>query len=401
MSVDDRINTIIFETNCVTINDQGKVTVNEKDIGNRLYLLFLNEYVFRSNVFNIYNGVIAKIDLTRDVEYMSFLNDVRNCRLNSGFNIFLNYGLKRGFMELGFKERSYSDLKLIEKSLATYLKNVFNYLMDRETNEKPIGITNEEIELVKKLQFDGQPYNKIYLSEAYLMYIVFLLISYANAAILCKDDYLNALKDPKFYSLDLIKFFDTIYHKGCGTVDADKNKFYEKQPINDGVSYALDIFMKTFYDGGYELTTNEASDITKNETLESISETNKFFMKNFDGKHANVIYQNIDSSEWLKIDDVDQDAEYNRRIVFSDFKIVFKDSNTNVNQTIQNICANNKFRPLTDFVKLKGGVINKYIVGIIALLILIVILIVVIIIVLNKNKNLNLEIDKLKDKEEV
>ena len=72
-----------------------------------------------------------------------------------------------------------------------------------------------------------------------------------------------------------------------------------------------------------------------------------------------------------------------------------------MNQTIKDRCENNNFRPLTDFVKLKGGVVNKYIVAIIVLLILIVILIVVVIIVLNKNKKLNSEIDKLTHKEEI
>ena len=401
MSAYDRMNEIIYETKYVTINDNGNVIVNEENIKSSLGLLFANEYMFRYDVFDIYKRVRYIEDLTRDVKYMSFQNDVRNCRLNSGFNIFLNYGLKRGFMEHGFESRNRSELKLIEKSLATYLKNVFNYLMNHETNEKPIEITNEEIKLVESLRIKDQPYNKIYLSEACLMYIVFLFISYANAAILCKDDYLKALENPKFYSRDLMKFFDTIYYKGCEQVGNDKNKFYEKQPINDGVSCALDIFMRTFYNDDYELTTNEASDITKNETLESIPNTNNFFMKNFNGKHANVIYKSVNGNEWLKIDDVDQDSEYSHQINFSDFKIVLKDSDTNVNQTVKDSCDHNEFRPLTDFVKLKGGVINKYIIVIIVLLVIVIILIVVIIIVLNKNKNLNLEIDKLTRKEEV
>lgn len=398
---DKKINTIIYDTYYLGVNENANVFVNEENVKNMLDVLFLNESVFRDQLFNEETGVTTIKDLTTEVKYMSFENDSRNCRLNAGFNIFLNYGLKRGFMELGAKERSKTELNSIKDSLATYLKHVFNYLMDRNTEKKTAEITYEEIKLVESLRIKDQSYNKIYLSEACLMYIVFLIISYANAAFLCKDYFLSDLNNPVYAINDLSKFFEFIYYKGYATAVPNENRFYAKQPINDGISCTLDRFMKTFYDD-YVLTTNEAPKLVKQKTLDSIPETNKFFMKNYDGSHANVIYQSLDDYEWLKIDDTDQNDEKDQTISFADFKIVKKNfETTNVNQTVKDHCEDNNFRPITDFVTFKGGVVNKYIVAIIALLILVIILIVVIIIVLNKNKNLNSEIDKLKDKEEV
>ena len=326
---------------------------------------------------------------------MSFENDSRNSRLNSGFNIFLNYGLKQGLMELGNKERNIDSIK---EKLATYLKHVFEFLMNRDINEKTTELTYEEIKLVESLRIK----DKIYLSEACLMYIVFLIISYANAAFLCKNDFLGDLNNPLYTIHDLSKFFEVIYYKGSLSFNGEENTFYAKQPINDGVSCALDIFMKSFYEQDYKLTTNQAPDEAKQETLESIPETNKFFIKNCDGSHANVIFQSLDGYEWLKIDDTPQNDEEDQTISFVDFKIVLKNfKTTDVNQTIKDHCEDNEFRSITDFVSFKGGVINKYIIAIVSLLILVVILIVIIIVVVNKNRKLNLTIDILQHKEEV
>ena len=398
--MDKRINELIYNTYYVTLNPDLKVIVDEDNIKTMLDLLFANEFVFRTELFNEKNKVTSIEDLTTEVKYMSFENDSRNCRLNSGFNIFLNYGLKQGFMELGFDKRDKSELDLIQTSLQTYSKNVFEYLMDRDTNEKTTELSDEEIKLVESLRIKEQSYNKIYLSEVCLMYIVFLLISYANAAMLYKNDFLSDLNNPLYTFQDLAKFFEVIYYKGSLKFNGKENAFYTKQPINDGVSCALDIFMKTFYEQEYKLTTNQSSDEVKQETLKSIPETNKFFIKNYDGSHANVIFQSLDGYEWLKIDDTPQNDEEDQTISFADFKIVLKNfKTTSVNQTIKDHCEDNEFRPITDFVSFKGGVVNKYIIAIVSLLVLVVILIIIIIVVVNKNKKLNLTIDILQHKE--